>query len=104
MLLPNADQGILDRRAEIVSALKSMLPAGCVIDDDKSMSAFDTDGLSAYRNQPLVVVLPETTQQVADVMRWCRDNAVKIVPRGAGTSLSGGAIPLSDGVLLGLGK
>ncbi|MGB0465858.1 MAG: FAD-linked oxidase C-terminal domain-containing protein, partial [Candidatus Puniceispirillaceae bacterium] len=64
----------------------------------------DTDGLSAYRNQPLVVVLPETTQQVADVMRWCRDNAVKIVPRGAGTSLSGGAIPLSDGVLLGLGK
>ena len=90
MLLPNADQGILDRRAEIVSALKSMLPAGCVIDDDKSMSAFDTDGLSAYRNQPLVVVLPETTQQVADVMRWCRDNAVKIVPRGAGTSLSGG--------------
>jgi glycolate oxidase len=104
MLLPNADQGILDKRAEIVSALKSMLPAGCVIDDDKSMSAFDTDGLSAYRNQPLVVVLPETTQQVADVMRWCRDNAVKIVPRGAGTSLSGGAIPLSDGVLLGLGK
>lgn len=104
MLLPNADQGILDRRAEIVSALKSMLPAGCVIDDDKSMSAFDTDGLSAYRNQPLVVVLPETTQQVADLMRWCRDNAVKIVPRGAGTSLSGGAIPLSDGVLLGLGK
>ena len=104
MLLPRADQGILDRRAEIVSALKSMLPAGCVIDDDKSMSAFDTDGLSAYRNQPLVVVLPETTQQVADVMRWCRDNAVKIVPRGAGTSLSGGAIPLSDGVLLGLGK
>ena len=81
-----------------------MLPAGCVIDDDKSMSAFDTDGLSAYRNQPLVVVLPETTQQVADVMRWCRDNAVKIVPRGAGTSLSGGAIPLSDGVLLGLSK
>jgi len=104
MLLPNADQGILDRRAEIVSALKSMLPARCVIDDDKSMSAFDTDGLSAYRNQPLVVVLPETTQQVADVMRWCRDNAVKIVPRGAGTSLSGGAIPLSDGVLLGLNK
>jgi len=75
-----------------------------VIDDEKSMSAFDTDGLSAYRNQPLVVVLPETTRQVADVMRWCRDNAVKIVPRGAGTSLSGGAIPLSDGVLLGLGK
>ena len=104
MHLPPADSNILNRRAEIVSALTSLLPANCVIDDEKSMSAFDTDGLSAYRNQPLVVVLPETSQQVADVMRWCRDNAVKIVPRGAGTSLSGGAIPLSDGVLLGLGK
>ena len=104
MLLPTADHTILDRRSEIISALSALLPAGCVIDDEKSMSAFDTDGLSAYRNQPLVVVLPETSQQVADVMRWCRDNGVKIVPRGAGTSLSGGAIPLSDGVLLGLGK
>jgi len=104
MLLPPADHTILDRRSEIISALSALLPAGCVIDDEKSMSAFDTDGLSAYRNQPLVVVLPETSQQVADVMRWCRDNGVKIVPRGAGTSLSGGAIPLSDGVLLGLGK
>ena len=102
MLLPPADHTILDRRSEIISALSALLPAGCVIDDEKSMSAFDTDGLSAYRNQPLVVVLPETSQQVADVMRWCRDNGVKIVPRGAGTSLSGGAIPLSDGVLLGL--
>ena len=104
MLLPPADHTILDRRSEIISALSALLPAGCVIDDEKSMSAFDTDGLSAYRNQPLVVVLPETSQQVADVMCWCRDNGVKIVPRGAGTSLSGGAIPLSDGVLLGLGK
>jgi len=104
MLLPPADHTILDRRSEIISALSALLPASCVIDDEKSMSAFDTDGLSAYRNQPLVVVLPETSQQVADVMRWCRDNGVKIVPRGAGTSLSGGAIPLSDGVLLGLGK
>ena len=51
-----------------------------------------------------MVVLPETTQRVAAVMKWCRDNDVKIVPRGAGTSLSGGAIPLADGVLLGLGK
>ena len=80
------------------------MPAGAVIDDDTTMAAYDTDGLSAYRNQPLVVVLPETTQQVAAVMKWCLNNDVKIVPRGAGTSLSGGAIPLADGVLLGLGK
>ena len=68
------------------------------------MKAYDADGLSAYRQMPLVVVLPETTQQVADVMKWCRDHKIKIVPRGAGTSLSGGALPLADGVLLALGK
>ena len=104
MLLPEPDQTILCRRDEIISALKGLVPAGAVIDDDTTMAAYDTDGLSAYRNQPLVVVLPETTQQVAAVMKWCSDNDVKIVPRGAGTSLSGGAIPLADGVLLGLGK
>ena len=104
MLLPEPEQNILDRRDEIVAALKSMLPKGCVIDDRTTMKAFDSDALSAYRNLPLVVVLPETARQVADVMKWCRDNKVKIVPRGAGTSLSGGALPLSDGVLLGLGK
>ena len=104
MLLPAPEQNILDRRDEIVAALKSMLPKACVIDDRTTMKAFDSDALSAYRNLPLVVVLPETAQQVADVMKWCRNNKVKIVPRGAGTSLSGGALPLSDGVLLGLGK
>ena len=75
-----------------------------MIDDRTTMKAFDSDALSAYRNLPLVVVLPETAQQVADVMKCCRDNKVKIVPRGAGTNLSGGALPLSDGSLLGLGK
>lgn len=104
MQLFEPDKQIIARRAEIVSGLRSIVPADCVIDDAKSMSAFDTDGLSAYRNMPLVVVLPETTEQVAAVMKWCRDERVKIVPRGAGTSLSGGAIPLADGVLLGLGK
>ena len=104
MKLFEADAHIIARRTEIVSGLQSIIPPHCVIDDEKSMSAFDTDGLSAYRNMPLVVVLPETTAQVAAVMKWCRDNEVKIVPRGAGTSLSGGAIPLADGVLIGLGK
>src|SRR6187399_2698208 len=52
----------------------------------------------------MVVVLPETTEQVAAVLRYCHDNGVRVVPRGAGTSLSGGALPLVDGVLLGMGK
>ncbi len=104
MQMPKADQMILDRRHMIVAGLKRIVPAHCVLDDDSSMKAYDTDGLSAYRQMPLVVVLPETTAQVAAVLKWCRDEGVKIVPRGAGTSLSGGAIPLADGVLLGLGK
>ena len=104
MQMPKADQTVIDRRAEIAAGLRSVLPAACVIDNEASMKAYDADGLSAYRQMPLVVVLPETTQQVADVMKWCRDHDIKVVPRGAGTSLSGGALPLADGVLLGLGK
>ena len=104
MQMPKADQTILDRRHMIVAGLKRIVPAHCVLDDDSSMKAYDTDGLSAYRQMPLVVVLPETTAKVSAVLKWCRDEGVKIVPRGAGTSLSGGAIPLADGVLLGLGK
>ena len=104
MHMPKPDQDIIDRRAEIASGLRNILPAACVIDNEASMKAYDADGLSAYRQMPLVVVLPETTQQVADVMKWCRDHKIKIVPRGAGTSLSGGALPLADGVLLALGK
>ena len=104
MQMPKADQTILDRRHMIVAGLKRIVPAHCVLDDDSSMKAYDTDGLSAYRQMPLVVVLPETTAQVSAVLKWCRDEGVKVVPRGAGTSLSGGAIPLADGVLLGLGK
>ena len=104
MQMPKADQTILDRRHMIVAGLKRIVPTHCVLDDDSSMKAYDTDGLSAYRQMPLVVVLPETTAQVSAVLKWCRDEGVKVVPRGAGTSLSGGAIPLADGVLLGLGK
>ena len=102
--MPKADNSIIERRSEIADGLRTIIPSHCVIDNEASMKAYDADGLSAYRQMPLVVVLPETTQQVADVMKWCRDENIKIVPRGAGTSLSGGALPLADGVLLGLGK
>ncbi|MBV8456937.1 MAG: FAD-binding protein, partial [Acetobacteraceae bacterium] len=66
--------------------------------------AYETDGLTAYRQLPMVVVLPSTTDQVSQVLRYCQQNNVKVVPRGAGTSLSGGALPLEDGVLLGMAK
>ncbi|MGC6537675.1 MAG: FAD-linked oxidase C-terminal domain-containing protein [Candidatus Puniceispirillaceae bacterium] len=104
MQMPQADTDIIARRDAIVAGLRGLVPNECVIDSEASMKAYDSDGLSAYRQKPLVVVLPETTEQVAAILKWCRDEGVKVVPRGAGTSLSGGAIPLADGVLLGLGK
>ena len=68
------------------------------------MSVYESDGLTAYRQLPLVVVLPKTTAEVAKVLHYAFQNRIKIVPRGAGTSLSGGALPLADGIVLGLSK
>ena len=92
------------RRDEIVAALRAIVPGEGVIAGEREMRPFESDGLTAYRQLPMVVVLPSTTQQVSDVLRYCHDNGIKVVPRGAGTSLSGGALPLEDGVLLGMSK
>ena len=104
MHMPEPDNDVIERRDEICATLRTIIPADCVIDSAESMRAFDSDGLSAYRQLPLAVVLPETVDQIASVMKWCHQNGIKVVPRGAGTSLSGGALPLADAVLLGLGK
>ncbi len=102
--MPDTDQDVLARRGEIVAALSAIVPGEGVIAGEREMRPFESDGLTAYKSLPMVVVLPETTAQVAAVLKYCHDNGVKVVPRGAGTSLSGGALPLSDGVLLGMGK
>jgi glycolate dehydrogenase FAD-linked subunit len=102
--MPEADQAVLDRRARIVAALRSIIPGEGVIDAERELRPYESDGLTAYRQLPMVVVLPETTQQVAEVLRYCHEEGIKVVPRGAGTSLSGGALPLADGVLLGMAK
>src|SRR5215471_21060316 len=102
--MPEPDRAVLGRRARIVAALKTIVPGEGVIASERELRPYETDGLTAYRQLPMVVVLPETTQQVAEVLRYCHDNGIKVVPRGAGTSLSGGALPLADGVLLGMGK
>jgi glycolate oxidase len=104
VIMPATDQAVLARREEIVAALSAIVPGEGVIAAEHAMRPFESDGLTAYRALPMVVVLPETTAQVAAVLRYCHDNAIKVVPRGAGTSLSGGALPLTDGVLLGMGK
>ena len=104
LTMPASDSAVLGRRAEIVTALRAIVPGEGVIDSEVEMRPFESDGLTAYRQLPMVVVLPETTAQVSKVLRYCHGERIKVVPRGAGTSLSGGALPLADGVLLGLSK
>lgn len=102
--MPKPDESVIARRAELAAALREIVPGEGVIDAEEELRAFDCDGLMAYKQLPLIVVLPETTEQVSKVLKYCHENSVKIVPRGAGTGLSGGALPLADAITLGLGK
>ena len=104
IMMPAADEAVLQRRDSIVAALRQIVPGEGVIDSAAEMLPYESDGFTAYRQPPMVVVLPDTTEQVSQVLRYCHDNGIKVVPRGSGTSLSGGAMPLADAVLLGLGK
>jgi glycolate oxidase len=104
LVMPEPDRDVLARRAAIVAALSAIVPGEGVIAAERAMRPYESDGLTAYRQLPMVVVLPETTEQVSRVLRYCHQHGVKVVPRGAGTSLSGGALPLADGVLLGMAK
>jgi len=102
--MPEPDAAILGRRERIVATLRTIVPGEGVIATERELRPYESDGLTAYRQLPMVVVLPETTEQVAQILRYCHAEGIKVVPRGAGTSLSGGALPLADGVLLGMAK
>jgi len=95
---------VLSRRREIVADLLDLLPEGCLVHEPRALVPFETDAFVSYRRVPLAVALPETTQQVAAVLKYCHRYGVPVVPRGAGTSLSGGAIPQEDAVVIGLSK
>jgi glycolate oxidase len=99
---PAPKPDVLARRDEIIAGLRALLPDSGVIDEALLLKPYETDALPSYRQVPLAVALPETTEQVAAVMAYCHRNGVRVVPRGAGTSLSGGALPMQDAVLLGL--
>ncbi|HVV66331.1 MAG TPA: FAD-linked oxidase C-terminal domain-containing protein [Rhizomicrobium sp.] len=101
MEFADPDRSILSRRAQIVAGLKALAPDG-VVSDRSGLAAFDGDALTAYRQTPLVCVLPKTAEQVAAILKFASENGVPVVPRGAGTSLSGGALPRADGILLSL--
>ncbi|WP_371348369.1 FAD-linked oxidase C-terminal domain-containing protein [Ancylobacter sp. IITR112] len=104
LVMPAPKADVLDRRAQIVADLRAIVPGEGVIDTEAEMRPFESDGVTAYRQLPLVVVLPSTTEQVSQVLAYAHANGIPVVPRGAGTSLSGGALPLEDGILLGMGK
>lgn len=102
--MPEPERAAFEQRTALLDELRAVVPGEGVIADETELRAYESDGLTAYRQQPLLVVLPETTEQVSRVLAICHRRGIKVVPRGAGTSLSGGALPLADGIILGLGK
>jgi len=104
IVMPAPNPETLAKRELIIAAMHAIVPGEGVITEPNELRPWESDGLTAYRQPPMLVVLPETVEQVSAVLRWCHDEGVKVVPRGSGTSLSGGALPLADAVLLGMGK
>ena len=98
--LPSPDIGVLQRRNDILKQLKKVAPDALLIIDTEGRRTFESDALTAYRCLPLAVVLPDSTEEVSAILRFCRESHVKVVPRGAGTSLAGGALPLEDAIVL----
>ena len=104
LVLPKIDKSTILNRNKIVSNLKKIIKSENVLDHNDEIKPYETDALSAYKQKPLVVVLPENVQEVSKILKYCNEEKIKVIPRGAGTGLSGGALPLQDAILLGLGK
>lgn len=104
MEMPSPDPAILARKAHLARRLRAVLPHDAIIQDEMETRAYECDGLAAYRCSPMLVVLPRNTQEVSDILRICHEEAVPVVPRGAGTSLAGGALPTADSVILGVAR
>ena len=104
MQMPAPSSRILSRKDHIVARLQSVLPVGAVVHDPIQTRAYECDALTAYKCPPLCAVLPTSTNEVSAVMRICHEEGVPVVPRGAGTSLAGGALPTADSVILGVAR
>lgn len=102
--MPEPDQSVIARRADIIKVMRSLVGPDNVLEDADELRAYEFDALPAYTALPLIVVLPETTQQVSDILKYCHANDVKIVPRGSGTGLTGATLPLADAITLAMGK
>ena len=104
MEMPAPNAAVLNRKSEIVRQLQSVLPAEAVIFEPRETKAYECDALTAYKCPPMIAVLPSTTQEVSAVLKICHNQGVPVVPRGAGTSLAGGALPTEDCVVLGVAR
>ena len=105
LLMPKPDQEVLGKRDIYVKELTKILKdKDRVLSDLDEIRPYETDALTAYREMPMVVVLPETVEEVSKILRFCNENKIKVVPRGAGTGLSGGSLPLKDAVLISMSK
>lgn len=104
LALPRPDMAVVRQREAIVADLRRLVAAETIIADEEGRRAYETDALTAYRCLPLAVALPSSTEEVSRLMRYCHDNDIKVVARGAGTSLSGGALPAEDALVIGVSR
>ena len=104
LALPEIDRKTIDNKSSIVKNLSKLTNPENVLSHADEIKPYETDALAAYTQTPLAVVLPENTNEVSEILKYCHKENIKVIPRGAGTGLSGGALPLQDAVILGLGK
>jgi glycolate oxidase len=104
ILMPQPDSGIVSRRTAIVRDLVKLMGPDRVVSDDDGRRAYETDALTAYRCMPLAVLLPRTTEEVARALKYCHSQGIKVIARGAGTSLAGGALPAEDSIVITVSK
>ncbi|MCL1628535.1 MULTISPECIES: FAD-linked oxidase C-terminal domain-containing protein [Roseinatronobacter] len=104
MDMPTPNAAILSKRDRVIARLAAELPTEALISDEAERRAYECDALTAYRCLPMAVVLPDSTEQVAAIMKICHAEGVPVVPRGSGTSLAGGALPTEDSVILGVAR
>ena len=102
--MPKIDRKLIAKKKDIISDLKKIIKTENILYHEDEIRPYETDALSAYKQKPLLVVFPENTKEVSKVLAYCNQQRIKVVPRGAGTGLSGGALPLADSILLCLGK
>ena len=104
LAMPKIDRKLFAKKSLVIDGLKKIIKSENILDHVDQIRPFETDALTAYKQKPLAVVFPEDTIQVSKILAFCNKEKIKVVPRGAGTGLSGGALPLADSILLCLGK